>query len=74
MPGRHPFVQGIPPDTFPPTVRLRRDLPLAAFLRFPVQLERGQIGDAHDGEADGLEAVIYFCGDKEGVNSEGLLR
>lgn len=61
MPGRHPFIQGIPLDTFPLTVRLRRDLPLPAFLRLPVQLERRQIGDAHDGEADGFEAVICFA-------------
>ena len=75
MPGRHPFVQGIPPDAFPPTVRLGRDLPLAALLRFPVQLEGGQIGDAHDGEANGFEAVVcFFCGDEGGVISEGPFR
>ena len=61
MPRRHPFVQGIPLDTFSLTVRLRCNLPLAAFLRLPIQLERSQVGDAHDGEADGFEAVIYFA-------------
>lgn len=48
MPRRHPFIQWIPLDTFPLAVRLRRDLPLSAFLGFLVQLERRQVRDAHD--------------------------
>lgn len=61
MPGRHPFIQGIPLDAFPLTVRLRRDLPLPAFLRLPIQLESRQIGDIHDGEPDRFKAVICFA-------------
>lgn len=64
MPGRHPFVQGIPLDAFPLTVRLGRHLPFPAFLGFPIQFERRQVGDAHDGEADGFKAVVCFGGEE----------
>lgn len=60
MPGRHPFIQGLPLDAFPLTVRPGRHLPFPASLRLPVQFEGRQVGDAHDGEADGFEAVIWF--------------